>query len=278
MGDDTAGKSARDAGAVGDLLQIMARLRDPGTGCPWDLEQTFSTIAPYTVEEAYEVADAIANGTMNELADELGDLLFQVVFHAQMAKEAGAFEFADVVDAISAKMIRRHPHVFAGSDARTSAEQTEAWEEIKAKERAGRGGVAPGILDGVPIGLPALTRALKLSKRAARAGFVWASMDQILDKLREELAELQTEIDANHLENARRELGDVLFVCANIARQLDADPEACLRETNSKFVRRFSFIERALASRGSSPVQSDLAEMDRLWDEAKAVERDQASP
>jgi len=266
------GASGTAASLLG-LLDIMARLRDPRSGCPWDLEQTFATIAPYTVEEAYEVADAIANGTMDDLADELGDLLFQVVFHAQMAKEAGAFDFKDVADAITAKMIRRHPHVFGDAEARSSAEQTEAWETIKALERAGREAPAPSVLDGIPLGLPALTRALKLSRRAARVGFVWPSMNEVLAKLREEIVELEAEVAAGDLEKARRELGDVLFVCANVARELEADPEACLRETNDKFVRRFGYVERTLNAVGSSPQQSELAEMDRLWDEAKAAER-----
>jgi tetrapyrrole methylase family protein/MazG family protein/ATP diphosphatase len=252
----------------------MRRLRDPRTGCAWDLEQTFATIAPYTVEEAYEVADAIANGTMDDLADELGDLLFQVVFHAQMAKEAGAFDFKDVADAITAKMIRRHPHIFGDeARARTSAEQLVAWEEIKALERAGRESPEPSVLDGIPVGLPALTRALKLSRRAARVGFVWPSMTEVLAKLREEIDEFEAEVAAGDVDKARRELGDMLFVCANIARELDVDPEACLRETNDKFVRRFGYVERALRAAGSSPERSDLAEMDRLWDEAKVAER-----
>jgi len=268
-GDSAAGTAASLLG----LLDIMRRLRDPQTGCAWDLEQTFTTIAPYTVEEAYEVADAIANGTMEDLADELGDLLFQVVFHAQMAKEAGAFDFKTVADAITAKMIRRHPHIFGDAETRSSSEQTEAWEQIKALERAGRKTPEPSVLDGIPIGLPALTRALKLSRRAARVRFVWPSMTEVLAKLREEIAEFEVEVAAGNMEKARRELGDILFVCANIARELEVDPEACLRETNDKFVRRFGYVERTLKAAGSSPEQSDLAEMDRLWDEAKAAER-----
>jgi tetrapyrrole methylase family protein/MazG family protein/ATP diphosphatase len=268
-GDCAAGTAASLLG----LLDIMRRLRDPQTGCAWDLEQTFTTIAPYTVEEAYEVADAIANGTMEDLADELGDLLFQVVFHAQMAKEAGAFDFKTVADAITAKMVRRHPHIFGDAETRSSSEQTEAWEQIKALERAGRKTPEPSVLDGIPIGLPALTRALKLSRRAARVGFVWPSMTEVLAKLREEIAEFEVEVAAGNMEKARRELGDILFVCANIARELEVDPEACLRETNDKFVRRFGYVERTLKAAGSSPEQSDLAEMDRLWDEAKAAER-----
>jgi tetrapyrrole methylase family protein/MazG family protein/ATP diphosphatase len=273
MSAEVADGAPGTAASLLGLLEIMARLRDPRSGCPWDLEQTFATIAPYTVEEAYEVADAIANGTMDDLADELGDLLFQVVFHAQMAKEAGAFDFKDVADAITAKMIRRHPHVFGDAEARSSAEQTEAWEKIKALERAGRATPAQSVLDGIPLGLPALTRALKLSRRAARVGFVWPSMNEVLAKLREEIVELEAEVAAGDLEKARGELGDVLFVCANIARELEADPEACLRETNDKFVRRFGYVERTLNAVGSSPQRSELAEMDRLWDEAKAAER-----
>ena len=263
----------RASASISALLQIMSRLRDPKSGCAWDLEQTFSTIAPYTVEEAYEVADAIANGTMDELAGELGDLLFQIVFHAQMAKEAGDFDFSDVVDAVTAKMIRRHPHVFGEAEARTSAEQALAWEATKAEERAGTHRKFSGVLDGIPVGLPALTRAVKLSQRAARVGFAWPSIHPILEKLREEVAELEAEVTAGDVVKTGRELGDILFVCANIARELEIDPEACLRETNDKFVRRFGFIERALADAASSPEQSNLAEMDRLWNEAKAMER-----
>jgi tetrapyrrole methylase family protein/MazG family protein/ATP diphosphatase len=260
-----------DISPVAQLLEIMERLRDPSGGCPWDLEQTFETIAPYTIEEAYEVADAIASGSMEDLADELGDLLFQVVFHAQMAREAGAFDFADVARAIVGKMIRRHPHVFGDAQARTAEEQTAAWEETKARERSAK--AQASVLDGVAVGLPALTRALKLSRRAARVGFVWPSAREVVAKLHEEVAELEAELDRGDREKARQELGDVLFVCANLARELDVDPEAALRETNDKFVRRFSFIERALADAGSSPELSNLEEMDALWDKAKAVER-----
>jgi tetrapyrrole methylase family protein/MazG family protein/ATP diphosphatase len=255
------------------LLEIMARLRDPAGGCAWDLEQTFATIAPYTVEEAYEVADAIQRGSMGDLAEELGDLLLQVVFHAQMAKEAGLFDFDDVARGIGAKMVRRHPHVFGDAGARGAAEQTEAWEEIKAVERAGKAGRTAGLLDGVAIALPALTRAAKLSGRAARAGFTWPDIAGVLAKLHEEVAELEAEIEVGDTAKAREELGDVLFVCANIARELGVDPEDALRESNAKFVRRFEFIERALAARGSSPERSDLAEMDALWDAAKRAER-----
>jgi tetrapyrrole methylase family protein/MazG family protein/ATP diphosphatase len=256
---------------IDHLLEIMARLRNPDGGCPWDLEQTFETIAPYTIEEAYEVADAIARGAMDDLVDELGDLLFQVVFHAQMARERGAFDFDDVVRAIVGKMIRRHPHVFGEASARSAAEQTAAWEAQKAQERAAKASVS--VLDGVALGLPALTRATKLSGRAARVGFVWPSIDQVLAKLREEIAELEAELAAGDIEKARQELGDVLFACANIARELDVDPETALRATNDKFVRRFSYVEEALAAAGSAPESSTLAVMDALWDEAKARER-----
>jgi len=263
--------------SIVELLNIMARLRDPVGGCAWDLEQTFATIAPYTVEEAYEVADAIRRGAMGDLSEELGDLLLQVVFHAQMAKEAGAFDFDDVARGVSAKMIRRHPHVFGDAKVRSAAEQTTAWEEIKAAERAGkaqsRAKATAGLLDDIAVTLPALTRATKLSRRAARVGFVWPDIQAILAKLREEVAELEAEVAAGDAAKAREELGDVLFVCANIARELDVDPEDALRETNAKFTRRFAFIERALAERGSSPEQSNLAEMDALWNQAKHAER-----
>jgi tetrapyrrole methylase family protein/MazG family protein/ATP diphosphatase len=256
---------------MAQLLEIMARLRDPAGGCPWDLDQSFASIAPYTIEEAYEVADAIARNSMEDLVDELGDLLFQVVFHARMASEAGAFDFADVARAIVAKMIRRHPHVFGDAEARTAEEQTAAWEATKAQERSAR--AQASVLDGVAVGLPALTRAMKLSRRAARVGFVWPSAQEVVAKLHEEVAELEAELQSGDREKARQELGDILFVCANLARELDVDPEAALRETNDKFIRRFSFIERAQAAAGSSPEQSTLAEMDALWDQAKAAER-----
>ncbi|MCI3134978.1 nucleoside triphosphate pyrophosphohydrolase [Phenylobacterium aquaticum] len=253
------------------LLAIMARLRDPQGGCPWDLEQSFATIAPYTVEEAYEVADAIERHNLSDLREELGDLLFQVVFHARMAEEQNAFAFDDVVEAICEKMLRRHPHVFGEAEARTSDEQTAAWEVIKAQERATKG-KAESLLDDVPAGLPAMTRAVKLSKRAASVGFVWPTITEVMDKLHEEVGELEAEIAAGDREKARAELGDVLFVAANIARTLDIDPEDALRATNAKFSRRFRFIEAALRERGKTPAQSDLAEMDALWNAAKAAE------
>ncbi len=255
------------------LLRIMAALRDPDGGCPWDHAQTFATIAPYTVEEAYEVADAIERGDLADLKEELGDLLLQVVFHARIAQEMGAFAFDDVAAAIADKMVRRHPHVFAGGSYADSEAQTAAWEAIKAAERAAKNRAA-SVLDDVPTGLPGLTRAVKLTKRAARVGFDWPSLSDVLDKLREETLELQAEIDAGDLDKARGELGDLLFVCANLARKLQVDPEDALRAANAKFARRFGSIEQALAARGLSPEQSTLAEMDALWDKAKAQERD----
>jgi MazG family protein len=260
-----------DADPLERLIAIMARLRDPETGCAWDLEQTFATIAPYTVEEAYEVADAIERNDLPELKDELGDLLLQVVFHSRMAQEQGAFAFDDVAQAICDKMIRRHPHVFGQADQRDSAQQTVAWEEIKAEERAKKA-VQTSILSDVPTGLPALTRAVKLTKRAARVGFTWTALKDVLAKLQEEVGEMEAEVEGGDAARLRDELGDVLFVCANIGRMLDIDPEDALRATNAKFVRRFSYIEAALAADGRTPDQSDLAEMDALWNAAKAAE------
>ena len=260
------------------LLAIMARLRDQADGCPWDLEQTFATIAPYTVEEAYEVADAIERNDLADLKDELGDLLLQVVFHSRIAEEQGAFAFDDVARAINAKMIRRHPHVFADETYGSLADQKQGWEALKAAERAQKsGGQAVSLMDEVPTGLPGLTRAVKLSKRAAQVGFVWPSVEDVTAKLHEEVGELEAEIAAGDLEKARQELGDVLFVVANIARTLDIDPEDALRYTNAKFVRRFKFVESELAARGKTPSQSDLGEMDGLWEEAKRIERAQAA-
>jgi len=256
------------------LIAIMARLRDPKDGCPWDIEQTFATIAPYTVEEAYEVADAVERGDLTDLRDELGDLLLQVVFHARMAEEQGAFGFEDVARAINDKMVRRHPHVFADETYGSLAEQKEGWDQIKAAERAQKAsGARASLLDDVPVGLPALTRAVKLSKRAAGVGFVWPSVNEVIDKLDEEVAELKAEIAAGDLEKARQEIGDVLFVVANLARTLEVDPEDALRATNAKFTRRFSYIEAKLAERGKTPDQSDLAEMDALWDEVRKAEK-----
>lgn len=256
-------------GGMARLLAIMARLRDPATGCPWDLEQDFATIAPYTIEEAYEVADAIAREAWDELKGELGDLLFQAVYHAQMAAEAGYFGFDDVVRAISDKMVARHPHVF-GSESRdkSAAQQSRDWEALKARERARQ-----GVLDGVAAGLPALTRAVKLQNRAARVGFDWPSTDEVIDKIVEEAQELHEARAGKTEAEVFEEFGDLLFVVANLARHLKIDPEAALRQANSKFVRRFASIESALAAQGKRPEDSTLAEMDALWDAAKRAER-----
>lgn len=261
-----------DLRPIDRLLAIMARLRDREDGCPWDQDQTFATIAPYTVEEAYEVADAIERGDLSDLKEELGDLLLQVVFHARMAEEQGAFDFEDVARAISEKMVRRHPHVFGDETYGSIADQKIGWEQLKAQEREKKGR-QESLLDDVPVSLPALTRAVKLSKRAAGVGFVWPTVQDVMAKLHEEVEELVREVDAGDLEKARQEMGDVLFVVANLARTLDVDPEDALRYTNAKFARRFRYIEERLAERGKTPDQSDLAEMDALWDEAKASEK-----
>jgi nucleoside triphosphate diphosphatase len=254
------------------LNAIMARLRDPDGGCPWDVEQTFATIAPYTIEEAYEVADAIERGDHDDLKSELGDLLFQVVFHARMAQEKGLFAFDDVAGAIADKLERRHPHVFGEEAAKPDgAAQKARWEDIKAAERQAR--AQHGVLDDVPVGLPALARAAKLTKRAARVGFDWPSVHEVIDKLDEEVAELKVEIAAGDTAKAAEELGDLLFVMANLGRKLGVEPEDALRAANAKFARRFAFIEAELAKDGRTPDQSDLAEMDGLWSAAKAAER-----
>jgi ATP diphosphatase len=293
VGSDDAGKRK----TLADLLSVMAALRTPGTGCPWDLAQSFATIAPYTIEEAYEVADAIARGDLGDLKDELGDLLLQVVYHARMAEEQRAFDFADVADAITRKMIRRHPHVFGSAEERAAGAQPGFWSRIKAEEKAGPqpavardGGEQPARtsshLDGVPVALPALMRAVKLQDKAARVGFDWPSLAPVFDKMREELDELAEialradprapdPLPASPEARARieEELGDVLFVVANVARHLGVDPEAALRGANEKFVRRFRFIEEALAGRGKCAEDSSLEEMDALWEQAKATER-----
>jgi ATP diphosphatase len=265
--------------SITDLLTVMAALRTPGTGCPWDLQQTFKSIAPYTIEEAYEVADAIEQGDMAALKDELGDLLLQVVYHARMAEEQGSFAFADVADAITAKMLRRHPHVFGTPEERAAGAAPGFWERIKAEERAETPRKArESVLDGVPAGLPALTRAIKLQNKAARVGFDWPSLAPVFDKLKEELGELEDAIAAPGARKGRakveEEFGDLLFVIANVARHLKLDPEAALRSANQKFTRRFQAIERKLAERGRTPAQSTLAEMDTLWDAAKAEENE----
>lgn len=266
-----AGESKR---SIEELLRVMARLRDPENGCPWDREQTFATIAPYTIEEAYEVADAIAREDLDGLKDELGDLLLQVVYHARMAEEQGRFAFADVVDAITAKMIRRHPHVFEDTRLREEFEQSGTWERIKAVEKASRGSGEGSLLDDVPVALPALSRAVKLQKRAASVGFDWPSLTPVLAKAEEELTELKSALaDKGGTEKITEEFGDLLFVMANVARHLGVDPESALRDANAKFMRRFAHIEAALRAGGRLPEQSTLEEMDQLWDEAKEAEK-----
>jgi ATP diphosphatase len=251
----------------------MRRLRDPATGCPWDIEQTFATIAPYTIEEAYEVADAIEREAWDELKGELGDLLLQTVYHTEIGAEKGLFDFQDVAQAIAAKMIDRHPHVFGTESRDKSAEQqTRDWEAIKAAERTGRDREASA-LDGVTAGLPALTRAVKLQNRAARVGFDWPDAGAVLDKIAEETAELVEARDAGYAAGMAEEYGDLMFVMANLARHLDIDPEAALRGANAKFTRRFRGIEAALAADGRRPEAATLAEMDALWDAAKRGER-----
>ena len=250
------------------LLAVMAALRDPVSGCPWDIEQDFASIAPYTIEEAYEVADAIARGDMDDLKGELGDLLLQVVFHAQIAQDAGDFTFDDVAGAIADKMIARHPHIFGDESRDKSAEdQVRDWETVKAAERAAR--AKGGVLDDVALGLPALMRAEKLQKRAARVGFDWPDTAQVIDKIAEEARELAEARDTLSQAEIADEMGDLLFVMANLARHLKVDPETALRATNEKFIRRFHYVEAALAERGERPEDSDLAEMDALWSRAK---------
>jgi ATP diphosphatase len=263
------------AAATARLIEIMARLRHPETGCAWDQVQDFATIAPYTIEEAYEVEDAIARGEPAALLDELGDLLFQVVYHARMAEERGWFAFAEVAGAIADKMVRRHPHVFGAEETRTADQQVAAWEVQKAAERAGR--AETGTLAGIPPGLPALTRAAKLTRRAGRVGFDWPDAAAVLDKLEEEAGELRAELrsgaQAADPAALRDEVGDLLFVLANLARKLDLDPEDCLRGANRKFERRFGYIEQHLKNAGKLPDDSSLAEMEALWIEAKRAER-----
>lgn len=259
-------------GGLPRLLEIMRRLRDPETGCPWDIEQDFASIAPYTIEEAYEVADAIERENWDDLKGELGDLLLQTVYHTQMGAEAGLFDFDAVANAISDKMVFRHPHVFGDESRDKSAEQqTRDWEKMKAQERAAAN--AAGVLDGVAAGLPALTRAVKLQKRAARVGFDWPSTDEVLDKIVEESQELVQAKSQKSQNEIEEEFGDLLFVVANLARHLDIDPEAALRRTNAKFITRFQYIEARLSEQNKTPHESDLDEMDALWTDAKAEEK-----
>jgi len=275
---------ARD---ISRLIEIMAALRTPKTGCPWDLEQDFSTIAPYTIEEAYEVADAIARHDLGDLREELGDLLLQVVFHARMAEEQGAFDFGGVVEAITDKMVRRHPHVFGDAQGLSAGAVEDLWHDIKAQEKAAKAAKrakeaserqgSQGALAGVPVTMPALTRALKLQQKAGKVGFDWNDPRAVLAKIREEADEIEAALDAGDKGHAAAETGDLLFAVVNLARHLDADPEGSLRLTNRKFERRFASIERALAARGKTPSEATLAEMDALWDAAKAAEKTEAS-
>jgi ATP diphosphatase len=269
-------KPSRD---ISGLIAIMAALRTPVTGCPWDLEQNFETIAPYTIEEAYEVADAISRGDLHDVKDELGDLLLQVVFHARMAEEQGAFAFPDVVQAITEKLIRRHPHVFGDKHGMKTAEVNIQWDEIKAEEKAARvaEGRAPapgrqGALAGVSSGLPSLTRALKLQQKAGKVGFDWNDPKAVLAKIHEEADEIGAELDAGDKDKVAAEIGDLMFAVVNLARHLDVDPDAALRRTNLKFERRFAAVEDALAANGKKPQDASLVEMDALWDAAKAAE------
>jgi nucleoside triphosphate diphosphatase len=278
--DDPAVQPSRD---IRRLIEIMAALRDPVAGCPWDLEQSFATIAPYTLEEAYEVADAIERGDPEDLREELGDLLLQVVFHARMAEEEGLFDFGGVVEAITTKLIRRHPHVFADARDLDPAQVKALWGRIKAEEKQeraearGKAGLptdAPqGALGGVPLALPALTRALKLQEKAGKVGFDWNDPRAVIAKLREEIEEVEAEIAGGRAEALMGEVGDLLFAAVNLARHLDVDPDAALRRTNAKFERRFAHIESRLAERGERPETASLDAMERLWVEAKANER-----
>ncbi|GGG93387.1 nucleoside triphosphate pyrophosphohydrolase [Glycocaulis albus] len=270
--DDQAGTQGVTGNPLDRLLAIMARLRDPQTGCPWDVEQDFASIAPYTIEEAYEVADAIARADMADLKSELGDLLFQVVFHSQMASESGHFTFDDVAEAIAGKMERRHPHVFGDGDMRDAQGQTIAWEAQKAQERAARNPDSSALAD-IPLALPALLRALKLTKRAARVGFDWPDAARVLDKFEEEARELREAIAAQDTANIKEEVGDLLFVCANLARKLDVDPEEALRAANAKFERRFRAVETRMEAAGNPVGQASLDEMEAEWGEVKKAER-----
>ncbi|MEM8574107.1 MAG: nucleoside triphosphate pyrophosphohydrolase [Pseudomonadota bacterium] len=269
-------KAADETYTLADLLAVMARLRDPETGCPWDVKQSFETIAPYTIEEAYEVADAIQRGDKAGLKDELGDLLLQVVYHAQMASEEGSFSFDEVADAITRKMIRRHPHVFEDTSRRDAFLGSGLWEQIKAEEKAERGEATDhtSILNDVPVGMPGLTRAAKLQKRAADVGFDWSEVGLIIGKVEEELAELKEAIASGEPQaRIADEFGDVAFVLANVGRRLGLDPESALRGTCAKFIRRFKFMEAALAAEGRSPKEADLDEMEALWNAAKRAEK-----
>jgi nucleoside triphosphate diphosphatase len=270
---------------ISRLIEIMARLRTPVSGCPWDLEQNFATIAPYAIEEAYEVADAIARGDLDDLREELGDLLLQVVFHARMAEEENAFAFGDVVEAITRKMIRRHPHVFADKDGNvTPAHVKGAWERIKREEKAERAARRPqqesehkSLLSGIKTGQPALVRAMELQRKASTVGFDWNDPRAVLAKIREEADEIEAALDQGDADKLSEETGDLLFALVNLARHVGADPETALRGTNAKFERRFAYIERALAAQGRTLEAASLDEMDELWNEAKGEENSASS-
>jgi ATP diphosphatase len=271
---------------ISRLLEIMAALRTPVTGCPWDLEQNFASIAPYTIEEAYEVAEAIARGDLDDLREELGDLLLQVVYHARMAEEQGVFAFGDVVESVTRKMIRRHPHVFADAEGRLAPSHvSELWDRIKAEEKAERAARRPpeeadhkSLLASVKAGQPALSRAMDLQRKASTVGFDWNDPRAVLNKIREEADEIEAALDRNDAGELAEETGDLLFAVVNLARHVGADPESALRGTNAKFERRFAYIERALESRGRSLADASLEEMDALWDEAKGAEQSRADP
>lgn len=262
------------SGSVAHLLEIMAALRTPGSGCPWDLTQTFQTIAPYTIEEAYEVADAVERGDMDDLREELGDLLLQVVFHARLAEEEGRFAFADVVDTITQKLIRRHPHVFGAARTLSPDAVKDLWATIKAEEKAGKAKPPSAFLDDVPSNLPALTRAAKLQAQAARVGFDWDDAMQVVVKVREELDEVLEVLGSRNREAVEEEIGDLLFAAVNLARHHGVDPEAALRAGNAKFKRRFAHIEKSLGWRGSTLEAASLADMERLWQDAKALDKE----
>lgn len=270
MNDTVSNSGNKEDHTLESLIAIMARLRDPDSGCPWDLEQDFKTIAPYTIEEAYEVLDAIERNDRQGLQDELGDLLFQVVFHAQMAGEKGWFEFADVVDGICRKMLRRHPHVFAGERIDTAREQNEAWEKHKTQER----GHADSVLDGVALALPALMRAEKLGRRAARSGFDWPDVSGVIEKVREELEELTVELASNQNHAAiKEEVGDLLLAVVSLARQVNVDAEDALRQANEKFTRRFHFVEQCCSTAGKEVSDAGLETLESFWQQAKQVEK-----
>src|SRR5271168_4875109 len=278
--DGLSARPMQPSSDIRRLIEIMAALRDPVAGCPWDIEQTFASIVPFTIEEAYEVAEAVERGSTQDLREELGDLLLQVVFHARMAEEAGMFDFGGVVEAITAKLVRRHPHVFGDARALSPDAVKALWGRIKAEEKRaksesrGSPGQAPSsTLDGVPLALPALMRAMKLQEKAGKVGFDWNDVRAVLEKIREELVEVEAEIGAGSAQSLSAEVGDLLFAAVNLARHLKVDPEAALRSANAKFERRFAHIENRLAEGGQTPEGASLNEMERLWDEAKAEER-----